>query len=107
MSERDRSNGRLRREGRDVFGAKNAKDGNFRAIAADGEKRSMTTPAPGVLQDIASALGGMDRVASWLYWERRGSASWSPLDGASEEQRAVVLKALERVEKARRKPHPR
>ena len=62
-------------------------------------------PPSNVLQDIASALGGIDFAASWLCWERRASASWSPLDGASDEQRAVILTALERVEKARRKPH--
>ena len=73
----------------------------FHLAAEDNEKTASVQPAPNVLQDIASALGGLDNLASWLYWERRGSASPSPLDGASNERRAVMLKALERVEKAR------
>jgi len=84
-----------------------ARDGDLHAAPTDDEKPSATAAEPNVLQDIASALGGLDHVASWLYWERRGSASWSPLDGASTERRAVMLEALQRVEKARRKPHSR
>lgn len=82
-------------------------DGTSRAETGEDESPSTPAPAPNVLQDIASALGGLDQVAPWLYWERRESASWSPLDGASNEQRALMLKALERVERARRKPHSR
>jgi len=85
-------------------GVSDAKDGTPRT---DNEGTpATTTPSTNVLQEIASALGGLDHVASWLYWERRGSASWSPMDGISDEQRALVLKALERVEKARRTPPP-
>lgn len=100
MSGHGSSSGRRQRE---VFdsGVSDAKDGTFHLAAEDNEKTASVQPAPNVLQDIASALGGLDNLASWLYWERRGSASPSPLDGASNERRAVMLKALERVEKAR------
>lgn len=100
MSGHDPSSGR-RQRGAFGFGVSDAKDGTFRLAAEEREKTTPAQPAPNVLQDIASALGGLDNLASWLYWERRGSASPSPLDGASSERRAVMLKALERVEKAR------
>jgi len=107
VSGHDPSRGRWQREAFDS-GASDAKDGTFRLAAEDDEKTATAQPqpAPNVLQDIASALGGLDNLASWLYWERRGSASPSPLDGASNERRAVMLKALERVEKARRRTRP-
>ena len=104
MSGHEPSHGRRRRE-ESGFGVTDAKDGTLHA--GSGDETSTATSVPNVLQDIASALGGLDQVAPWLYWERRESASWSPLDGASDEQRALVLKALERVEKARRKPNTR
>lgn len=106
MSGHDSIHGRRRRKER-VCGVKDARDGTLRAKADDDDPSSAGPSAPNVLQDIASALGGLDHVASWLYWERRESSSWSPLDGASNEQRALMLKALERVEKARRKPFPK
>ena len=104
MSGHDPSSGRRRRE-ESGFGVTDAKDGTPHRNVDDGEASAAAPTAPNVLQDIASALGGLDHVAPWLYWERRESASWSPLDGASDEQRALVLKALESVEKARRKPN--
>ena len=106
MSRRDPSNDR-RPRGEFNFGVSDARDGNLHRAAKDDDKPSATAAEANVLQDIASALGGLDHVASWLYWERRGSASWSPLDGASNERRAAMLAALECVERARRKPHPR
>jgi len=105
VSDRGPSSGRQRRES-GVCGVSSAKDGERPGGGVpERDSQSTATPAQNVLQDIASALGGVDFVASWLYWERRTSASCSPLDGASDERRAVILKALERVEKAHCKPH--
>lgn|GEM_PF-1859747 len=103
MSGRDPQHGRQRHA---ASGSPGARDGAVQVFHADPGSHRADASVSNVLQDIASALGGIDMAASWLYWERRGGASPSPLDGANDEQRALVLKALERVEMARRKPHP-